>query len=297
MKPVTFFLYLFIFLAAVSISPNSQAGQGYVIGDEDILQISVWGNSELTVQVPVRPDGMISVPLIGDIRAAGVSPQGLKMTLEREYAGFVKKPTVSVIVKEINSFKVYVLGEGVKGVSGNGGGTTSAGAASGGAQAGGSASGVITLRRNTTLMQLLAQMGSLKGADLNSAYVLRSGKKLDCDFYRLIEKGDITQDRQLMPNDIIFIPDNFDKRIKVIGAVKTPVIIPFREGLTALDAILMAGGFTDFAKQNDVAVIRKDGGEMRSIEARLKDVMNDGAVSKDVRLKPGDLVVAKTGIF
>jgi polysaccharide export outer membrane protein len=296
MKPGIFFLCLVIILGTVSTSSNSHAGEGYVIGDEDMLQISVWGNPELTVQVPVRPDGMISVPLIGDIRASGVEPQELKTTLEREYANFVKKPTVSVIVKEINSFKVYVLGEGIKSGTG-GGGTTPAGAASGGIPAGGAASGVITLRRNTTLMQLLAQMGSFRGADLNNAYVLRNGKKLDSDFYKLVEKGDITQDTQLMPNDIIFIPDNFDKRIKVIGAVKTPVIIPFREGLTALDAILIAGGFTDFAKQNDVAVIRKEGGEMKSIEARLKDVMNDGAVSKDVPLKPGDLVVAKTGLF
>ena len=57
---------------------NVSADQGYLIGDEDVLQISVWGNPELNIQVPVRPDGMISFPLVGDVKARGVSPEELK---------------------------------------------------------------------------------------------------------------------------------------------------------------------------------------------------------------------------
>ncbi|MGD0884044.1 MAG: polysaccharide biosynthesis/export family protein [Thermodesulfovibrionales bacterium] len=293
MKPAIYFL-CFLLLSIVFNPSNSFAEQGYVIGDEDVLQISVWGYPELTVQVPVRPDGMISVPMVGDIKASGMEPLGLKTSLEKEYANFVKKPTVSVIVKEINSFKVYISGEGIKGFAT--GGTTSAAETS--ALAGrASASGVMTLRRKTTLRQLLAQLGSFKGADLNNAYLFRDGKRLKNDFYKLVEKGDITQDIQLQPDDLIYIPDNFDERIKVFGAVKTPVIIPYREGLTAIDAILNAGGFTEYAKQNDVIIVRKEGGEMKNIEARLKDVVNNGDASKDVLLKPGDLVIVKTGIF
>jgi len=256
-------------------------GEGYRIGDEDILQLSVWGNPELNVQVPVRPDGMISFPLVGDVKATGLSPQELKDLLEKELARFVKTPTVSVVITAVNSFKVYVLGEGVTG-------TTSAG---------GGASGVITLRKNTSLTQLLAQLGSLKNADLNSSYILRDSKRLNNDFFRLIVKGDISQDIQLKTNDTIFIPDNFDKRIMVVGAVKTPVVMPYREGVTALDAILSAGGFTEFARQNDVLVVRKSGKETKYIEARMKDVMKDGDVSKDIPLMPADLVIVKTGMF
>lgn len=280
-----------IFLLLISVSlfsyPAASANQGYVIGDEDMLQISVWGNPELTVLVPVRPDGMISVPLIGDVKASGLAPQALKKVLEKEFSNFVKAPTVSVIVTAVNSFKVYVFGGGV------GAGTATGAAGSAGA----AASGVITLQRNTSLMQLLAQLGSLSNADLNNAYVLRDTKKLNVDFFKLMVAGDVSQDIQLRPNDVIFLPDNFEKRIKVVGAVRTPGVIPFKDGMTALDAVLNSGGFTEFAKQNDVVIIRKDGKEVSSIEAKLKDVIKDGDISKDVPLKAGDMVIVKTGIF
>ncbi len=251
--------------------------QTYIIGDEDVLQISVWGSPELGVQVPVRPDGMISIPVVGDIKAAGLAPHELKAVIEKKLASFVKTPTVSVIVIFVNSFKVYVFGEGL---TGGVGATT----------------GVITLHRNTTLMQLLAQLGSLKNADLNNAYVLRDGKKLNNDFFKLMVKGEISEDIQLRPNDLIFMPDNFDKRIMVVGAVRTPIVIQYREGITALDAVLSAGGFTEFANQNSVLVVRKTDKATSNIEVRLKDVIN-GDISKNIVLKPGDIVTVKTGIF
>jgi len=271
------FIGFTVLLLFTGIFSEVSADQGYLIGDEDILQISVWGNPELNVQVPVRPDGMISFPLAGDVKASGVSPLELKSKLENELSKFVKTPTVSVMVTAINSFKVYVIGEGIT--------------------LGGTNSGVITLRRNTSLMQLLAQVGSLKNADLNSAYILRDEKKLNNDFFKLIVKGDISQDIQLKPNDIIFIPDSFEKRIMVVGAVKNPGIIQYREGLTIVDAILNTGGFTEFAKQNDVLIVRKEGKAMKNIEARMKDVIKDGDISKDILLKPGDFIIVKTGIF
>jgi polysaccharide biosynthesis/export protein len=271
------FIEFAVLLLFTGIFSEVSADQGYLIGDEDVLQISVWGNPELNVQVPVRPDGMISFPLAGDVKASGVSPRELKSNLESELSKFVKTPTVSVMVTAINSFKVYVIGEGIT--------------------LGGTNTGVITLRRNTSLMQLLAQVGSLKNADLNSAYILRDEKKLNNDFFRLIMKGDISQDIQLKPNDIIFIPDNFEKRIMVVGAVRNPGIIQYREGLTIVDAILNTGGFTEFAKQNDVLIVRKEGNAMKNIEARMKDVIKDGDIMKDILLKPGDFIIVKTGIF
>jgi polysaccharide export outer membrane protein len=274
-----------VFLLVLCVVP-AWAADGYVIGDEDVLQISVWGNQDLNVQVPVRPDGMISFPLVGDVRAAGVSPHELKIELENKLAKFIKAPTVSVIVTAVNSFKVYILGVGMAQ-------TTNSSSITGG----GASSGVIMLRKRTTLMQLLAQIGSLGGADLNNAYLFRDGKKLGNDFFKLVVKGDISQDIELKPDDLLFIPDNFDKRIMVVGAVKTPNIIQYREGLTALDAILHAGGFTEFARENGVVIVRKSGGDIKNIEVRLKDVMRNGDISKDVPLKPGDLIIVKTGLF
>jgi polysaccharide export outer membrane protein len=161
----------------------------------------------------------------------------------------------------------------------------------------GASSGVFTFKSNTTLLQLLAKLGPLGNADLTNAYVMRKGERLNADIYRLKVYGDISQDIQLRPNDVIFIPDNFYKRIKVVGAVKTPGVLQYRDGLTALDAVLYSGGFTEFAKQNDVLVVRKEGDAVKNIEVRLKDIMKDGDITKDVYLRPGDLIVVKTGMF
>lgn len=248
--------------------------KSYVIGDEDVLQISVWGSPELNVQVPVRPDGMISIPPLGDVKAAGLTPQELKSVLEKELSKYVKAPTVSVLVTAVNSFKVFVLGGGISGTA-----------------APGAATGAITLKRNTTLLQLLAQLGSLQNADLNSSFIMRNGKKLDADFYKLVIKGDISQDIQLMPNDVIFIPDNFEKRIMVVGKVRAPGVIQYREGMTVLEAILSAGGFTEFANPNDVMIVRREGDKFKNIEVKLKGFIKKGDISKDPPLEPGDRIV------
>ena len=275
-------IYSFVLVALIFASNYSTFAdeQGYVIGDEDVLQISVWGSPELTIQVPVRPDGMISFPPVGDVKAAGLTPLELKAVLEKELEKYVKgAATVSVIVTAVNSFKVFVLGGGISGTV-TPGATTSD-----------TTSGAITLRRNTTLLQLVAQLGSLQNADLNNSFILRNGQKLSADFYKLVIRGDISQDVQLRPNDVIFIPDNFEKRIMVLGKVKIPSVVQYREGMTVLDAILSAGGFTEFADPNDVSVVRKAGEKDRNIEVRLKDVIKKGDTSKDLPLRPGDRVV------
>jgi polysaccharide biosynthesis/export protein len=83
----------------------------YAIGLGDVLEISVWKNPDLSVTVPVRPDGRISVPLLGDVQAAGMTPLALKQTLTDGYKEYVTAPGVSVVVKEIHSRKIYVTGE------------------------------------------------------------------------------------------------------------------------------------------------------------------------------------------
>jgi len=290
---VTTLSMLVMFILCLS---SSLYAEEYAIGEEDVLQISVWGNPELTVQVPVRPDGMISVHLVGDVKTSGLTPLQLKQLLEKEYTKFLKAPTVSVIVTAVNSFKVYVIGEGTAGVMASDVAPSTSGALASNAAAS-VASRVIILKSNTTLMQLLAQLGSLRNADWNNAYLLRDKKRLNVDFYKLIIHGDVSQDIQLKPNDIVFIPSNFEKRIKVIGAVKNPGIMEYREGMTALDGILNSGGFTEFARQNDVLIVRKEGGQFKRIEVRMKDVIKDGDISKDVPLMPGDHVIVQTGIF
>jgi polysaccharide export outer membrane protein len=92
-------------------SPKPMERATYVIGVTDVLLISVWKNEELSVRVPVRPDGKISVPLLDDVQAEGLTPVELKEVLTREFSEYVSAPDVAVIVAEMNSQFVSVVGE------------------------------------------------------------------------------------------------------------------------------------------------------------------------------------------
>jgi polysaccharide export outer membrane protein len=84
---------------------------GYTIGPEDLLDVTVWNNAGISRTVPVRPDGKISLPLLDDVQAAGLTPKQLKDDLTRRLAKYISSPEVSVIVREIHSLRVAVIGE------------------------------------------------------------------------------------------------------------------------------------------------------------------------------------------
>jgi polysaccharide biosynthesis/export protein len=94
---------------------SSDAVQGcpaaYVIGPEDVLDISVWKNADISRVVPVRPDGKISLPLLNDVQAAGLSPMQLRDALTKTLTAYIPEPAVSVLVREVHSFKVTVIGQ------------------------------------------------------------------------------------------------------------------------------------------------------------------------------------------
>jgi len=92
------------------IDPDPMERSGYVVGVEDVLQISVWKNEELSVVVPVRPDGKISVPLVDDVQAEGLQAMEIKEVLTRELSEFITAPDVTVVVLEMNSRFVNVIG-------------------------------------------------------------------------------------------------------------------------------------------------------------------------------------------
>ena len=99
---------------AAEPSPAPDAGLGYRIGPEDLLQVAVWNNEALSRIVPVRPDGMISLPLLNDVQAGGHTPMELREVLLKRLADFIPNPEVSVIVTEVRSFKVSVMGQVAK---------------------------------------------------------------------------------------------------------------------------------------------------------------------------------------
>ena len=96
--------------APAPIAESCPAG-AYVIGPEDVLDIAVWDNTQITRTVPVRPDGKISLPLLNDVQAAGLTPMQLRDTLTKALAEYIPRSAVSVLVREVHSFKVAVIGQ------------------------------------------------------------------------------------------------------------------------------------------------------------------------------------------
>lgn len=258
-------------IALLAFPPLTLAGD-YVIGEGDLLDIFVWGVKELNVSVKVRPDGKITIPGIGDVKASGFTPPGLQKSLGEKLKELVKNPNVTVTVKEITNSKVYIFGGGVK-------------------------SAAYDLNRSTTLLQLLCNLGDVKSADLRRAYVLRNGKMIKAGFYKLFIGGDTSEDMAIESNDSIYIPLLMDKSIYVLGAVNTPKFIEYRDGMTVMQAVLEAGGFSKFAKQNDTIILRKEGEKEVIIRVKAKDILSDGDLSQNLKLKPNDYVMVKEGLF
>ena len=97
--------------AAAAVEPVVADPKEYRIGPEDVLDFHVWKNAELSRErVPVRPDGKVSLPLVNDIQAAGLTPNQLRAQLAERLSPFIQNPEVSVIVREVHSFKVSVQG-------------------------------------------------------------------------------------------------------------------------------------------------------------------------------------------
>jgi polysaccharide export outer membrane protein len=265
----------------VLLCSSSAAAADYMIGEGDTLTISVWGETGLNVSAIVRPDGKISVPAVGEVMAANSTVKDLQALLTAKIGKIVKHPIVTVMVSEITNNKVYIFGGGVT-------------------------SGIFTLTQRTSLLQLLCQLEDVGKADLKKAYVLRRGVKIKEDFSKLYFQGDTAEDIAIEPNDLIYISskmnsvnnvNNVNRNVYVMGAVNTPKAIEYREGLTVMDAILEAGGFTRYASQNDTIIYRKEGNRETTISVKMKKLMNNGDITQNAKLQPGDYIVVKEAIF
>ncbi len=158
----------------------------YVIGPEDVLDINVWKEPDVSRVVPVRPDGRISLPLINDVQAAGLSPQQLAGSVSEKLKKYLNGPQVTVIVTAINSQRVFVVGEVLR-------------------------AGAFPMLPGMTVLQALSSAGGFTTfADVKKIHVvrLRNGKQIEIPFnYRDVLKGDnAEQNIKLEAGDTIVIP-------------------------------------------------------------------------------------------
>lgn len=173
---------------------QTQAVDAYRIGVDDQVQVTVWRNPELGITVPVRPDGMISVPLIGDVLAGGRTPPEVAKDIEGKLAAYVRDPQVAVILTELRSHEYL-------------------------------------------------------------------------------------------------------SRVRVTGAVRQPVSVPYRPGMTVLDAVLAAGGLTEFAAPDRSELHRKSGEGARTYEVKLDRILSRGDLSTNYPVSPGDVITVPERTF
>jgi polysaccharide biosynthesis/export protein len=159
---------------------------GYVIGPEDVLDINVWKEPDVSRTVPVRPDGKISLPLINDVQAAGSTPQQLASAVTQKLRKYLNEPQVTVIVTAINSQRVFVVGEVLR-------------------------AGAFPLIPGMTVLQALSSAGGFTTfADVKKIHVMRrvNGKHVEMPFnYRDVLRGDNPdQNIKLEPGDTVVVP-------------------------------------------------------------------------------------------
>ncbi len=192
------FLGLLCGAAAVTAGAQTAAAEAaaqspdYIIGPGDVLQVFVWQNPDLSVTVPVRPDGKISTPLDEDMVAVGKTPSQLAHDIEQKLAEYVRSPKVNIIVSK---------------------------------------------------------------------------------------------------------PASVFSQVKVIGQVKDPQAIAYRDGMRVLDAILQVGGLTEFASGNRARIVRMIDGKEKEIPVHLSSLVNGGDLSQNLPLKPGDVLVVPESRF
>ena len=178
-------------LAAAEEPPKGLAGAAavdgeYRIGPEDLLDISVWNNTAISRSVPVRPDGKISLPLLNDVQAAGLSAMQLRDALTKKLAEYVPTPEVSIIVREVRSFKVSVIGE-IK------------------------TPGRYELKSRATVLDVLAQAGPFSDfASRARIFVLRLNgttmKRIPFNYNKVIAADGEAENFLLQPGDIVVVP-------------------------------------------------------------------------------------------
>ncbi|MGA2236563.1 MAG: polysaccharide biosynthesis/export family protein [Terriglobales bacterium] len=170
---------------AMIAASASQAGPDYVIGPEDVLHISVWKETELTTTLPVRPDGKISLPLLDDVQASGLTPKQLAASVTEKLKKYIADPHVTVVVNQINSKRIYLVGEVVH-------------------------VGAMAMLPDMTVLQALSSAGLNQFANTKRIYVLRTEngrqQKLPVDYRRLVKGEQIEQNYVLQPGDTIVVP-------------------------------------------------------------------------------------------
>ena len=217
-------------------------------------------------------EGRVRTRGVGTIKGTGYNTARIESSITARRRDLVHAPMVSVMLRSSLNNSVIVHGPGIP-------------------------SAVFPLEGKATLLQVLSKAGVNANSDLENAYLERAGRRIASDFQALFQYGHTGLDMEILGGDRLYIPLHHGRLVFVEGAVNTPRSISFYEGMTVLEAIHQAGGFTKFASRNKTTVLRKTLQGKEEIRVRLDDLTDKGDFAQNILLRGGDIIVVKKGWF
>ncbi len=246
------------------------AEEGYLIGPEDILSIEVWNQPDISREVVVNHDGEITIPPVRKLSVIGLTVSQMEEKLAEALSKYLIDPIVFVTVKEFNSQRVTALGE--------------------------IRTGMYTLKRRTTLVEFLGEIGGpTENADTYHIRLIKKDKKVFIyDFNELLKDPQKSESVIVSGGDTVYVPPLEFNKVLVVGEVKNPKVVPIKGRLTLIDAITDAGGYTRDAVLKSVIVIRGELGSQEGIRINVNEILKKADLSQNIELEPGDIVYVPT---
>ncbi len=264
----------------------------YRIGTGDLIHVSVWQEPDASGDFKVSAQGSIQHYLIGQVGVAGHTAGEIAGVIRNALEmGYLRDPRVSVQVLEYNSQKVYVYGEVRR-------------------------PGVYALRGKTDLLKLLLDAGGPTPAAGGGCTLLQIRKtprgdevhSATVDLDDLLMRGKLSQNPSVSSGTVVFVHGKEEgdpaqgtasdgKKYYVLGEVKNPGAYRYKSGISAMTAILEAGGFSDFARSNKTKLVREKDGNKETKIVKMGDIFGKGDRSLDVELEPGDVLVVPKSLF
>lgn len=255
-------ILLLIFLGLIQGGVLAQEPT-YILGPEDLLEVTVWNHPDLNKTISIRSDGFISLPLVGDVFAEGLTPEQLGDKIAGLLEEYLVSPQVTVAVQKFKMLEVSVLGAVVR-------------------------QGVFPVKSDTRLLEVLALAGiEEKQALLEEVTLTRNDTNFTIDVDKLLKAGGY-QNFILQSGDVIYVPF-VNRVVYILGQVKLPGSYRIDQKTTPADILAMAGGPTERADLKNVKIIHRDGNQEIEV-INLENFLDNRPPETIIYLTEGDII-------
>jgi polysaccharide biosynthesis/export protein len=247
---------------------NASVPEQYLLGPGDILNIQVWQQPELSGQRTLGPDGVITMPLVGDLALGATTRDVARNMVESAVSRFYKDPIVTLEVSEYHNNNIFVLGHLAQ-------------------------PGLMSITGRGTLLEAITQVPLAQGVQtsLSKCALIRGADTIVwVDLRAMLREGDLRLNLKLANNDILYLPDEEEANIYVMGEVQRPGAYRLKPYMSFLDALMTAGGATVHGRQNHVELIRREpDGKIHRLRLKAGDLRR-GNFTANVELKENDVI-------